>query len=894
MTGGGTEASGARSVAAETIGVAITGDGARVVMLPPEATRRAQDVSAPPGATNLPGSASGVFYGREQELTRLRELLAREGEAAVTQPRSGTWAIHGLGGIGKSALALRYAHAYRHTYTAVWWIPAESGDRIIAGLASLAAWLCPQWAGTADVDERAGWAILWLQWHPGWLLVFDNVENPADLRHYLGALPGGHHLATSRKSVWWQSIAPAMPLGLLDPEASVDLLCALASGQERAAGPEERRHAAELAEELGHLPLALEQAGAYMLQTGTDLRTYRALLGQALDAAADGIDPQRTIARVWNHTLTAIESRDPLALVLLYTLAWLAPDGVPRALLAPLAPDPKAQREAAGVLHAYNMVAFTADRREVTVHRLVQAVLRSRVADEPDIWAVGRGAAEEAVVRAVPDEDDDTADHEGRWERMLPHVFALVETAPADSPVPAPVADAYHSAAQYLYRQGRNAHTVRLREAVLTRYEEDYGPTHRLTLNVRNSLAEACESAGDLARAIPLFESTLALTERVLGDTHRDTLTGRNNLASAYESAGDLARAIPLFESTLALTERVLGESDPNTLTGRNNLASAYESAGDFARAIPLLEATLAERERLLGESDPDTLTSCNNLANAYQAMGNPARAIALHEVTLARSERVFGVNHPATLTSRNNLAVAYETAGDRERAMPLYEATLAQREQLLGATHPATLTSLNNLAVAYESAGEFDRAIPLYETTVAQCEQALGPDHPSTLVSRSNRARAYGAAGDLERAITSFETTLARAERVLGPAHPATLTVSHNLAVVYRDAGDLERAITLYETTLDRAERVLGESHSDTLSCRRSLAYAYEAAGMHERAVPLYEATLAVQERTLGPSHSDTLGTRDDLVEARRAARTVRRAGQPPPPAAGPGAPAN
>ncbi|MGW1545002.1 hypothetical protein ACWCPM_33140 [Streptomyces sp. NPDC002309] len=158
----GPQASGPRSVAAAgSIEVAITGDGARVVMLPPEAVRWAREVSAPPGAANLPESASGVFVGRDQELKRLRGLLARGGEAAVTQAASGTWAIHGLGGIGKSSLALHYAHEYRQEYTLVWWITAESTEQIVTSLAALAVRLCPQWAAAVGVEERAAWAVVW-------------------------------------------------------------------------------------------------------------------------------------------------------------------------------------------------------------------------------------------------------------------------------------------------------------------------------------------------------------------------------------------------------------------------------------------------------------------------------------------------------------------------------------------------------------------------------------------------------------------------------------------------------------------------------------------------------------------------------------------------------------
>ncbi|MEU2353673.1 tetratricopeptide repeat protein, partial [Streptomyces misionensis] len=660
--GGGLQATGSRSMAVGgDVSVAITGDGARVVMLPAEVVRWAREVEAPPGAGNLPGSASGVFVGRQGELAELRRLLTAEGEAAITQV-SGVRAIHGLGGIGKSTLALRYAHTYRRTYTLVWWINAASTEQIVTSLATLAVRLCPQWAASAGVQERAAWAMLWLQWHPGWLLVFDNVEDPADLRHYLGTLPDGHHLATSRTATGWHTIAPTMPLGLLDAEAAADLLCTLAFGAEHVPTPAQRRDAAALAADLGYLPLALEQTGAYLFETGTSLADYRKMLGRVMDAAAGGIDPERTIARIWHHTLTAVERRNPQAVALLNAMAWLAPEGIPRTLLAPLCPDPLALGEALGTLYAYNMIAYSVDRQAISVHRLVQTVLRHQPADS-DSYLPGRRDAEHLIQHATSGKSTNTPE----WEQLLPHVITVADSTPLHSAASTDTADAYQAADQYLYHQGRNAHTIPLRTAILAQCEQVLGDTHPQTLASRNNLAYAYESAGDLERAIPLHKATLAQCEQVLGDTHPDTLTSRHNLANAYQAVGDLQEAILLHKATLAQREQILGDTHPDTLTSRHNLANAYRAVGDLERATPLYEATLAQREQILGDTHPDTLTSRNNLANAYQAVGDLERAIPLHEATLAQREQVLGDTHPQTLTSRNNLANAYESAGDLE-----------------------------------------------------------------------------------------------------------------------------------------------------------------------------------------------------------------------------------
>ncbi|MFF2801612.1 tetratricopeptide repeat protein, partial [Streptomyces sp. NPDC058051] len=625
----GIEASGERSLAARSIGVAVSGDHARFVSLPPQVVQWAREVEAPPGTANLPGSASGVFVGREDALDLLRGKLTGAGDAAVTQ----TGAVHGLGGIGKSTLALHYAVRFRDTYTLVWWINAETSERIEAGLSGLAGHLCPYWAHTATVEERTAWAVTWLQWHPGWLLVFDNVEHPEQLRPYLGSLPGGHHLATSRKATGWHTIGPTLPLDLLGPVASADLLCRLACNG-RTPTPEQREEAEALAAELGHLPLALEQAGAYLHQTGKEIGAYRRTLPRMLSKHSEGIDPERTVARVWNQSIDAIHARDPLAVTLLDAAAWLAPDTISRTLLTSLAAETDeaddAVDEALGVLHAYNMITLSGPT--ISVHRLLQVVLRTAGSAGIEHSSSGRTAAEQALLAALPLPDEALPTATRRWEELMPHVTALAANLP-----PASATDT--------------------------------------TFELFDRAAGHARRAGQMARAIPFLSAVLDQCEQVLGDMHPDTLTSRNNLAYAYGSAGDAGRAIPLYEATLAQSEQVLGDMHPHTLASRNNLAYAYGSVGDVGRAIPLYEATLAQREEVLGDMHPDTLTGRNNLAYAYESAGDLGRAIPLYEVTLAQREEVLGEMHPDTLTSRNNLAGAYESAGDVGRAIPLYEA---------------------------------------------------------------------------------------------------------------------------------------------------------------------------------------------------------------------------
>ncbi|MFD9467184.1 tetratricopeptide repeat protein, partial [Streptomyces sp. NPDC060027] len=723
----GIEAAGPRTIAAQHIGNAFTGD-----VLPAEALHAPSKAAAAPGTSNL--SPIALCLGREEELGRLRRILTSRHESAITQ--SGT--VHGLGGIGKSTLALQYAHRHRGDYSLIWWINAASSNEIETSLAGLAHALVPDWSATAGREAQVAWAMQWLAWHPGWLLIYDNVENPEDLTDYTGALHRGHHLATSRRTTGWPDSAPTLTLGNLDPEDATTLLCRLVF-KETSPTPRQQAEARSLVTELGHFPLAIKQAGAYLAQNcGISLDSYRRRLDTKLAKTAHGTDTERTLARIWNVTLHTLEQVDPLAVKVLHTVAWLAPDDIPHSLLTPPGTDPDDIAEAVGTLAAYSMITDTGTT--LSVHRLVQTVLRTSL--NPDVTQPlqhlrGRDRAEQAVLHGLtPPRGQDTTT-EDQWDTLTPHLVTLAATRPPEHQNTR-LTDAYDTAGYRLHQQGHTARAIPLLEATLAQREWVLGDTHPHTLTSRNNLAAAYRAAGDLGQAIPLYQATLTQREQVLGDTHPDTLASRNHLAGAYRTAGDLGRAIPLLEATLAQCEQVLGDTHPDTLTSRNSLAAAYQEAGDLGRAIALLEATLAQREQVLGDTHPHTLTSRNSLAAAYYEAGDLGRAIALLEATLAQREQVLGDTHPDTLASRNNLAAAHQEAGDLGRAIALLEATLAQCEQVLGDTHPHTLTSRNNLAAAYESAGDLGRAIPLYKATLAQCEQVLGDTHPHTQASRN------------------------------------------------------------------------------------------------------------------------------------------------------------
>jgi tetratricopeptide (TPR) repeat protein len=756
--------------------------------------------------------------------------------------------VSGGGGVGKTQLAVGvFAKSVADVRV---WVAAESRDAILTGYAQAAVRLD---LADAEAGEPA-LAACFLGFLTGtdrsWLVVLDDVQDPADVQ---GLWPGGSGqvvVTTRRRDASLSGGGRrVVGVGVYTPdeaEAYLEQRLSQSAARLPAGALDE---AGGLAADLGFLPLALSHAAAVIIDQALTTGEYRSLfadrrrtLVELFPAEADADGYARTVATTWDLAVQAADRLEPvgLARAMAQLVAVLDPAGVPEAVLLSDAAcaylgrtsdvglvGPQEARRALRNLDRLSLVNHDPDTTQISAVRMHNLTGRAIVGTVDD-------SERARLVRAAAD--------------ALVEVWPEIENNPTLSRV------------------------LRANAEVLTRtdadalWDEDSGG-HTMLFEVGRSLAEAGLVGPAIDHYTALAEEALAR----LGTDHPDTLMSRSNLAFAYRAGGDLGRAVPLFEQVLADRERVLGAEHPDTLMSRSNLALAYQAGGDLGRAVPLLEEVLADLERVLGVDDPDTLISRNNLAFAYQAGGDLGRAVPLYEEVLADLERVLGVDDPDTLMSRSNLAFAYRAGGDLGRAVPLYEQVLADRQRVLGAEHPDTLMSRNNLAFAYQAGGDLGRAVSLYEHLLADQERVLGAEHPDTLISRNNLAYAHEAGGDLGRAVPLYEEVLADRERVLGANHPDTLSSRSNLAYACRAGGDVGRAISLFEQVLADRERVLGANHPQTLSSRNSLASAYQAGGDVRRAISLFEQAMADRERVLGVDHPDTLVSRRSLAIARR-----------------------
>ena len=807
---------------------------------------------------------------------RLADALSGPGVAVVC-------ALTGLRGVGKTQVAAAYARSSVDAGDGlVGWVNAESRDDLLAGLARIAARV-----GVADPDGDSLKSAQRLREHletrtGAAVVVFDNAVDPDALLQFLPAAGTARIVITSTDRAFTE-LGQQVDVDAFSRAESVAYLRQRTEDQDA-------NGAAELAAELGDLPVALAQAAATIRGQRLTYQRYldrlrRVSVAELLGPAA-GQGYRHATAAALLLSIENAEGQNPSGLTgtLLRLVAVLPAEGVSRELLSTLQFDDIDEEgaidTALGACVRGSLLSWSVGGDSVIMHRLVGRILCER--DR----ASGRWPA--TLANALDLLEPQLFDKSRAWTQrhlgseLVSQVEALWDVTnvePADRSITARELRARSWGVRQLCAAADLTRSLDLGVRVAADSERFLGADDPQTLTARHDLASAYWWSGRLAEATALNERTLSDRERVLGSDHPDTLASLSNLAGSHDKAGRLKESVALHERTLSARERVLGSEHPDTLKSRHNLADAYQVAGRYAEAIALLESAVTDRGRVIGAEHPDTLLSRHDLAIAYESVGRVAQAIDLHERTLTDRERVLGADHPKTLESRQSLAVAYRSAGLHEKAIALLERTLDDNQNILGADHPQTLTSRNDLAAAYRSVGHHEKAIALLERTVTDRDRILGAEHPDTLTSRNNLAYAYWSAGRLQEAIALLEHTLTARETILGAEHPDTLTSRDNLAGLYTSTGRHKEAIALLKRNVLDCERILGADHPDTLTTRNNLAATYQSAGLVEQAFPLFEGNVLDSERVLGADHPDTLRARKYLATAYQSAGRAEEA---------------
>ncbi|GGU50730.1 FxSxx-COOH system tetratricopeptide repeat protein [Lentzea flava] len=794
------------------------------------------------------------FVGRGALLEQLRRRLLEPGATAVLPE-----ALHGMGGVGKSQTVIEYIYQHASEYDVVWWISAEHPAQITASLAELAKRLGVPGSSADTVIPAVLEALRKGEPFSRWILVFDNADRPETVRQFFPS-GVGHVVVTSRNSDW-AGVARPVEVDLFTRAESIELLRRRDPGFPHA-------DADRLAEALGDLPLAIEQAAAWRAQTGMQVDEYLELLEQGrtelLDAGTSS-DYQLPVAAAWNVPLNRLRNEHLAALQLLQVCAFFGPEPISRRwfsgvrgvpvpdALANALEDPIKLNRAVREISRYSLAKIDHRNNTLQLHRLVQAVLKNRLDREEQDHL--RHAVHMLLVNGDPGDPDD-ATNWSRYAELLPHATVARAVECSDRWVRLLMINL----ARYLLASGDYGAALDHSEYAVQVWQRKLGQSNLDTVEMTRHYAVALRRLGKIDQAMRLNERNLEALREAVGEDHETVLSMLDTVAADRRAQGKFAEELALQQTVYDRSREILGENDPATLYYASNLASCYRLMGDFFRAKDLDEETYRRRVDVLGSDHLMTYRSMNALAMDLRECGDYHGAGNLQQETLRRQRELFGADHPYTIGATRNMAVTLRKLGDHAGALELSKECVATYRSRHGDRHLDTVTSLTSLSVDLRHIGDLEAAHEVAQTAYDLFREIRGPQHPYTLIAATNLASVHRLLGDVERARELDELAVNGLRATFSSDHPFALVAATNLASDLAALGDLAGARALDEELVERSSRVLGADHPSTLAVSLNLAMDLQQAGEADEPDILYARTVAGFRRVLGVNHPATV----------------------------------
>jgi Tetratricopeptide repeat/TIR domain/NB-ARC domain len=823
----------------------------RVVSVPQRRDERGPKPA--PIAWNVP-ARNAAFTGRDQVLDSLREQLTASGRSAGRPA-----ALHGPGGVGKTQIAVEYAHRHMADYDVVWRVSAEQRDLINAALAELAGHLGLHVGDSiTDNAQAVRDALRRGRPSPRWLLIFDNADDPDELAPFLPGGPG-QVLVTSRNP-GWSRVAEPVDIDVFTRTESLEYL-------QRRVPSLSSEDAGIVAEVLGDLPLAIEHASAWLAETAMPADGYVARLNDQFNAAESLSDPlgyPPSVAATLRLSFDWLRERSPAAARVLELCAYFAPDPISLSLLysdemtsALLAFDRRLrERDIMGKLlrdiERYSLAKVDRGSNSIQVHRLIQAGIRAQMAPQR-YREDAMHEVHQVLVGARPRQGNtDDPENWGRYDLIWPHLGPS-EAYRCGSP---DTRQLLIDMVRYLWKRGEFKAALEVGERLEEQWTGTIGPQDRQTLYLRFHIANVLRSQGRFQAAHDLDTDVFSAQREVLGDDDPNTLQTAGSLGGDLRALGCFRDALALDERTYSQLRDMMGPDHPSALSAANNLAIDLRLVGDCFRARDIDLDTLSQRERVLGPDHPYTLHSASMLARDLREAGDYAWSIELLRETHRRYRTVLGEDYVDTLQTAKNLAVSLRKVGHYDEAYELTKDASDRFARNYGVVHPEALACRLNLACDLSARGKKAEAHELARKVLLAYQDALGARHPFTLAAQSNIATYLRGRGSVPGALALANRTLSALSAVLGDDHPFTLSCAVNKANCLHDDGQLSAAEGLLRETLEQLKKKLGDQHPDALICAGNLAVTLHTLGRADEARLLQRQVVAGMGPVLGEGH--------------------------------------
>ncbi|OXV11525.1 hypothetical protein Egran_00714 [Elaphomyces granulatus] len=827
------------------------------------------DSTGPLDLRNFP--AIPEFIGRQEILNGLWNCFSSAGNS----PMRKVAVLYGLGGIGKTQLAIHFARLHQNHFTRIFLVNGKSQKTLVDSLAEIEIPDSPV-DPVNDVQKKAERVLRWLtiKGNSRWLLIFDGVdqyttskinnEEAYDVNSYFPTADHGSIIITTRLRKLQELGQP-----FLVPKLNVEETMLLM--KDIGHTPEEKQDIRTLAFLLDGLPLAISLASSYISGKGIEVSKYLHHYSESWRAFQEPVIPHRqysngNLATTWMSSYNAIRKIDnsyPKFLVLLshFSHQDIRFELVQNALKFSRIPDwlHKIASDEQGFLNAIEaLMDFCFIERggngSFLMHPVVQTWCRN--IDDIDKDEL-RTIALISIRYFIP--DPTTSEYCELQQRLLLHADEIYpffqhgwELPPDDQ-----VLEAAHKIAALYKNQAEFDKAEVIYKSVLRGREEALGFNDVSTLDTVSQLGFVYHKQGKLENAEKMYTRALSNTHIFTPDTGSNqlfTLRNANNLGVLYMNQNKLQKAEGMYKLARSGYERVPGSSHLHSLDTISNLGLLRRAQGNLREAEPLLQQALEGREEALGPDHTSTLDALNNLGTLYLDQDNLEKAESMFGRALDGREQTLGSNHTSTLDTVHNLGHLYQKRGKLELAESKYKRALKGREEALGSDHTSTLETVDNMGNLYMEQRKWDDAKSMYQRALRGRKTVLGPDHLSTLATINNMAILYKNWGKLNKAETWCRQALSGYETALGFDHITTLDIINNIGRIHSSRGNMDAAEKMYQKALNGYEKKLGQSHASTLNAVNNLGNVYleqdklkEAEGMYRRVVSSGKLNLEV-----------------------------------------------
>jgi tetratricopeptide (TPR) repeat protein len=819
--------------------------------------------------SNLPGGYLGrAFRGREEFLEAIHQSLQDENRQTAATHAATATGICGLGGIGKTHAAVKYACDYRGNYTALLFASGDSPEKLHASLAGLCIVVLPAEIDLLPPDQaaREATALRWLSANPGWLLIIDNVDDESSaraVRDLLGQLAGGHLLITTRLHRLPSQIH-SIHLDVLSEDSATGLLLELTEDDRRPAADDEEQ-ARQLAQILDGLPLAIQQAAGYINEHALNFVVY---IDRYNEEAADLLNWHnelesaypRPVLLTWKASFDQLSEDDRFWLLV---FSHFAPDPIPEFLLQPSENATAAQKSllraaSDAISHAekYSLLTRSRTAPAFKLHRLVQQITRHYASKHECQSALAR--AIQLIAFADPGDPQNVRTW-GKWHLLQPHAVAICGHAP-DAAQMVDCTGLLNQLGLLANTKTLHAEAEKYLRRALRIHRATYGDNHPSVAIDLNNVAQLLLVTNRISEAEPMMRDALRIDRAAYGEDHPEIAIRLNNLAQLLQATNRLSEAEPLMRDALRINLATYGNDHREISISLNNLAHLLQETNRMSQAEPLMRAALRIDRATHGDDHPEVSISLANLAALLVNTNRFSEAEPLIRDALRIDLDAYGTNHPRVATVLNNLAQLLKATDRITEAEPLMHDALRIDRAAYGDDHPLVAIRLSNLAQLLQATSRLSDAEPLMHDALRIDRAAYGNKHPLVALRLNNLAQLLQATNRLSEAEPLMREALRITRAAYGNDHPDVAIHLNNLALLLKATNRLVEAEPLIRDALQIDRAAYGDHHPHVAIRFNNLASLLHKTDRLSDAVPLMRDALRIFHDSLGPEHSSTV----------------------------------